>query len=200
MTVAATLATAPLMAFHFGSVSLVSLAANLLALPAVAPVMWLGMLAAAASQVAIAPAILLNGVNGFCLALSGRDRALDCRVARRRVVGRHSARSRHSLAAYAIPAGACSVRSARPGHRRAHALALGALLAVAAIVVAGRAFRSEFAPPARFTVTFLDVGQGDAILSRRPATSPFSSTVARRVQASWENCARLAFAHSTSWS
>ena len=44
MTVAATLATAPLIAFHFGELSTVSLFANLLALPAVAPAMWLGML------------------------------------------------------------------------------------------------------------------------------------------------------------
>ena len=48
MTVAATLATAPLIAFHFGELSTVTLVANLLALPAVAPAMWLGMLAAAA--------------------------------------------------------------------------------------------------------------------------------------------------------
>ena len=43
ITVAATLATAPLVAHHFGTVSLAALPANLLALPAVAPAMWLGM-------------------------------------------------------------------------------------------------------------------------------------------------------------
>lgn len=47
ITVAATVATAPLVAFHFGAVPLAGLAANLLALPAVAPAMWLGMLKAA---------------------------------------------------------------------------------------------------------------------------------------------------------
>ena len=40
------------MALHFGEVSLASLPANLLAAPAIAPVMWLGVLAAAAAQVA----------------------------------------------------------------------------------------------------------------------------------------------------
>ena len=50
VTVAATLATAPLMAHDFGTVSLASLPANLLALPAVAPLMWLGMLAALVGQ------------------------------------------------------------------------------------------------------------------------------------------------------
>ena len=43
MTVAATIATAPLIALHFGRVSLVGLPANVLAAPAVAPVMWLGV-------------------------------------------------------------------------------------------------------------------------------------------------------------
>jgi competence protein ComEC len=46
LTIAATAGTAPLMALHFEQVSLVSLPANLLAAPAVAPVMWLGAAAA----------------------------------------------------------------------------------------------------------------------------------------------------------
>ena len=50
VTIAATLSTAPLMAHDFGAVSLASLPANLLALPAVAPLMWLGMLAALVGQ------------------------------------------------------------------------------------------------------------------------------------------------------
>src|SRR5215207_4665582 len=51
VTAAATIATAPLMALHFEQVSLASLPANLVAAPAVAPVMWLGMLAIALAQV-----------------------------------------------------------------------------------------------------------------------------------------------------
>ncbi len=55
VTVAATLATAPLMAHHFDSLSLAALPANLLALPAVAPAMWLGMLSATAAQLPARP-------------------------------------------------------------------------------------------------------------------------------------------------
>ncbi len=66
ITVAATLATAPLVAFHFGAVPLVGLLANLLALPAVAPAMWLGMVKGALGLLgAIAPpADTLAGVLG----------------------------------------------------------------------------------------------------------------------------------------
>ena len=52
ITIAATLGTAPLMAVHFEQISLAALPANLLAAPAIAPVMWLGVLAAAAAQIA----------------------------------------------------------------------------------------------------------------------------------------------------
>ena len=62
MTVAATVATAPLLAVHFGQVSLVSLPANLIAAPLVAPIMWLGMLAAGVAQVDPALAAPLSAV------------------------------------------------------------------------------------------------------------------------------------------
>lgn len=68
---AATLGTAPLLAFHFGQVSLVSLPANLLAAPAVAPITWLGLLAAALGQVATALALPLNALNAYLLAYVG---------------------------------------------------------------------------------------------------------------------------------
>jgi competence protein ComEC len=60
VTTAATLATAPLIAFHFESISTMTLVANLLALPAVAPAMWLGMLAALAGQIPGFPVAFLN--------------------------------------------------------------------------------------------------------------------------------------------
>ena len=75
MTVAATIGTAPLLAFHFEQVSVASLPANLLAAPAVAPIMWLGMLSAAAAQVSPALAAPLNALDGPLLAYLARARA-----------------------------------------------------------------------------------------------------------------------------
>ena len=66
ITVAATLATAPLVSFHFGAVPVAGLIANLLALPAVAPAMWLGMVKVALGLVAavVPPADRLAGLLG----------------------------------------------------------------------------------------------------------------------------------------
>jgi competence protein ComEC len=68
VTVAATLATAPLIAFVFEEISLTSLAANVLALPAVAPAMWLGMVSAALAQIPGVPLAPLNGLDALLLA------------------------------------------------------------------------------------------------------------------------------------
>ncbi len=73
VTVAATLATAPLLAHHFGSISAAGLAANVVALPLVAPIMWLGMVRAALGQVTPAAgpagafAATANGLAGAAL-------------------------------------------------------------------------------------------------------------------------------------
>jgi competence protein ComEC len=68
VTVAATLATAPLIAFVFEEISVTSLAANVLALPAVAPAMWLGMVSAALAQIPGVPLALLNGLDALLIA------------------------------------------------------------------------------------------------------------------------------------
>jgi competence protein ComEC len=68
VTVAATLATAPLIAFHFETVSTTTLVANVLALPAVAPAMWLGMCSAGLAQLPGVPLEPLNGLDALLLA------------------------------------------------------------------------------------------------------------------------------------
>ena len=68
ITTAASLATGPLLAFHFEEVSVVSLPANLVAAPAVPPLMWLGMLAMTLGQIAPALAEPLNLLNAPLLA------------------------------------------------------------------------------------------------------------------------------------
>jgi competence protein ComEC len=67
VTIAATLTTAPLIAFHFETLSTTTLVANVLAMPAVAPAMWLGMASAAGSQVPGVPVEALNWLDALLL-------------------------------------------------------------------------------------------------------------------------------------
>jgi competence protein ComEC len=55
ITLAATIATGPLIVHHFGTLSLASLPANLVVTVAVAPVMWIGMVGAGLGQFGVIP-------------------------------------------------------------------------------------------------------------------------------------------------
>jgi competence protein ComEC len=184
ITVSATLATAPLLAHHFGSVPLAGLPANLLALPAVAPAMWLGMLKIALGQaggaghalaealgaVAAIPVGYIASLAERCADLPGGQLALPL------------ASPAALLAAYAALA-AATVLAARllgtistglPEHAarwrrlpRARRTALATAAAVALLAAAAPALDGPD-PPGRLTVRFLDVGQGDSTLIQHP--------------------------------
>ena len=180
LTVSATDATAPLMAHHFETVSVVALPANLVALPAVAPVMWLGMLAAAAGQVAWLPVEPLTWVAGLLAAFIARVASWFARPAFAEVEVGLAAPLGLALT-YAL-LGAClalavrwatrrrDLRAARPDGRRpprrSWAVALLAAIGAALITVGATALpgpgASATSPGLRLTV--LDVGQGDSIL------------------------------------
>jgi len=175
VTAAATLATAPLMALHFEQVSLASLPANLLAAPAVAPVMWLGMGSIALAQVAPALGEPLNVLNGSLLAylqwiahVAAQPAAAALPV---RVGGPAGLAAAYAAGAAVLVLAGRAWRRAGP-HRRRLALpaALGAVPLVAlALVVSHRG-----PPPLRpgeLVVSFLDVGQGDATLLQRDGAS-----------------------------
>lgn len=193
LTVAATVATAPLIAHHFGTVSLASLPANVIALPLIAPIMWIGMLRGLLGQVALGGgagpvaglARLANDRLGDLLEplLAGFERLaalfadapastlpltlsgpLDLAVAyaalaAAALLGRRLARRLGTRASTAV----AYVR--RLPRRRRLALALALTAAVALVAARGLA---PVGPPTRLTVTFLDVGQGDATLVQHP--------------------------------
>ncbi len=181
LTIAATVATAPLMAHHFESVSLAALPANLAALPAIAPVMWLGMVTAIAGQVPALPVEPLNGLNALLIAYVAQI-AHWMAAPQWSLVGVRLESVRAVVATYALLLLAgwavgewvkrrrgLDARRARAGRRPgggpiAVALALGAVAALA--LGAGSFDRGEetLGPPPGLEVTVLDVGQGDSIL------------------------------------
>jgi competence protein ComEC len=169
MTIAATLATAPLIAFHFEAISTMTLVANLLALPAVAPAMWLGMLVAAAGQVPGVPVEALNVGNSLLLAYIGQVAAwcgspswayLHVRLGVAGLIGSY------------VAIAAVSLLAVRMGRRRRR-LRLGGPVPAICLVALGLAWAwgvgaaDRDAPPgpsAGLRISVLDVGQGDAIL------------------------------------
>lgn len=191
VTTAATLATAPLIAYHFGGVSTTTLLANLLALPAVAPAMWLGMLAAALSQLPKTGLALsvLNGLNADLLAyiaqvaawcgrpswahlhvrlgaagLAASYAVLAIAVAVvRGLAGVAAARARRRRRS-ARASGPSRGRRLRPSRRR-RALVVAGLAALALAGVASAGGAGAMGPPrGGLRVEVLDVGQGSATL------------------------------------
>jgi competence protein ComEC len=201
VTVAATLATAPLIAFHFGELSTVSLFANLLALPAVAPAMWLGMLTSIGAQVPGFPAAAPNAIAAPLLAYIAAV-ASWCAQPRWALLEVEMG-VRGLVASYVVLAGAvialpallrrrriaalrrartagdprCNVfrlpQSRKTLHRRWGVPVIGAALVIAVVLVRlGVTAGESGAPPnAGLRIEVLDVGQGDAILLR-PASAP----------------------------
>ena len=201
MTIAATLATAPLIAFHFESVSTTTLLANLLALPAVAPAMWLGMLAAVGGQVPGFPVELLNAVEAPLLAYIAQVAAwcgrpswayLHVQLSSTGLIASYAALA---AATFAIPAFVRRHRLANLKRRRtlpadgpishdirgfsARRRAFRGFGAAAAVVLTAVALAwmgagggaDAAGPVAGLRVSVLDVGQRDAILLQ-PAGAP----------------------------
>lgn len=186
LTAAATLGTAPLLAFHFERVSLVSLPANLLAVVAVAPVMWLGMLAVAAATVLPPLAEIPNALAAYPLAYLGWLAEACARVPHAAVPLRLGSAAGLAGAYAALAAALAAAFWRRPlaralaGERRRRGggsaegggpsiRALGGAVALAlAVVLVAAALRGPrvAAPPdpRDVVVSFLDVGQGDATL------------------------------------
>ena len=162
VTTAATLGTAPLVALHFERLSLVSLPANVLAAPAVAPIMWLGTIAGTIGQLSPALAQPVATLAALPLAyltwLAHRAAALPFAQ-----VVVPSPGPLAALAVY-VAAGAGALawrRLSRPSRRRVTALLVASVIAAAAALAV---HARGHAPPRDLTVSFLDVGQGDATL------------------------------------
>jgi competence protein ComEC len=155
VSIACTVATAPVALVFFGRTSLVaSLPANLLALPAVAPLLWLALASCALWPVA----------PGASLALDAAVRALGAYVG---LVAHLGSRLDSALPGWALicalaaGAGAWCVRR-HPGSAVAGGLAG---LAIGLLLPLGR---SPPPAPRSLRVTFLDVGQGEATLVEAP--------------------------------
>ena len=152
---ACTLATAPVALVFFGRTSLVaSLPANLLALPAIAPLLWL----------ALAACVLWPVAPGATVVIDAAVRALGAYVGLVAHLGKWLDGALPGWALLFALLGGAVARCLRAHPAVVVAGGLAGLL-VGLVWPAGRAVP----PPARtLRVTFLDVGQGDATLIEAP--------------------------------
>jgi competence protein ComEC len=193
VTTAATLATAPLIAHSFEALPIASLPANLLALPAVAPVMWLGMLSAAAGQLPAVPVEPLNAVCALLIAYIEQVAywtaapawslpavappgwalvaALYGGLLAAGVLAKLAARRRDGLGASPFAPSRRSSRSA-PSRRLTASVLAAAAVATALGLTMGSGGRADVGAPPVLKVSFLDVGQGDAILIAPRGSDP----------------------------
>ncbi|MBD0328711.1 MAG: DNA internalization-related competence protein ComEC/Rec2 [Thermoleophilia bacterium] len=151
------LVTAPILWLHFGAVPLFTVVSNAAAAPVVGPLLGLGLVTAAVAPVLPSAAVALAWVNGWLAAYLSACATVVAALPFAQV---------SSGAALLAVAGAPAIIVARrrvpPAHR------LRAAVAAGAIVLFGVAWKlapdGAVPPPSGLRITFLDVGQGDAVL------------------------------------
>ncbi|MBW3588785.1 MAG: DNA internalization-related competence protein ComEC/Rec2 [Actinobacteria bacterium] len=158
----AQIAVTPLLAFHFGRLSLVSIPANLVAFPLVAPITVLGMAAGAVGSLfppAAAPMVEVAGI--FVAVL--RNVASFFADLPFAYVSVPEIEALRLVMVYAL-IGAAMVWIA--GRRRLGRRA--SLVVVSVLLLAYLVPPASSEPPPGLRITFLDVGQGDAAIVQSP--------------------------------
>jgi competence protein ComEC len=150
-------ATAPIVWFHFQAIPLYTVVSNALGTIVVAPILGLGLVAAALDPVWPAGAATVAWANGWLAAyLAGVARVVAALPFAQLTSGR-------ALVAIVVAAAlvAAAMRLGRRARRRLGAVAAAAVVAA----VAWSALPEPVPPPPEgLRMTFLDVGQGDATL------------------------------------
>ncbi|HEX4745703.1 MAG TPA: DNA internalization-related competence protein ComEC/Rec2 [Gaiellaceae bacterium] len=157
------LVTAPVVLFHFGEAPVYTVLANVVAFPAAPLVLGLGLGAAVVDPVSPSAAAGLAALAGWAAAWL----ALVADVVSRLPGAQIGASTALILAmglALAVIGRRRLLRSARLRRRLPLVAAIGAGLLVVAAAWAATRPQPAWQPPAGLRVTFLDVGQGDAIL------------------------------------
>lgn len=198
ITTAAGIVTAPIMMYHFQRVSMVTVPANVAAEVVAGPVMLLGTLSILLAPLSSLAAWTLNAVAAVCTSYlivvarffasmpgavysSGRPRLLAIvlfyvmlagMVKLAKMTGAAGPDNAAKGATGAGPQGQAEVKEVLSwlGRRRG-AAAAAALMLLALIVLACFGAGTAGLPPTVYTVSFLDVGQGDSTLIQVPGVA-----------------------------
>ena len=166
VAIACGVVTAPIVWLHFGAVALWTVPANVAAEPAMPPLIGLSLAAAAIEPVLPGAATALAWLAGWCAAWI----ALVADV----VSSWPSAQIR-SPVALAATLGALPLVAVvrRLPHYRRRSATIGVVSVALALATAACAFQPlpRWTPPSGLRLTFLDVGQGDAVLVEAPGAA-----------------------------
>lgn len=158
VTLAATAATAPILAWHFDEVSLTAIPANVLAVLAVAPATWMGFIAATVGQVWIGAAVLINALAqyplGFVLDIAHVFASPDWATLQASPIGAAAVVLFPVVAFAYMPQSWLGLK------------VIPVVVAIAALLGFGVAANSAADRVPHHSIAVLDVGQGDAILLR----------------------------------
>ena len=157
------LVTAPILCLDFGAVPIWGVAANLLAEPAVLPLLWASLSAAAVAPVVPSAGAALAWLAGWCAWWI----ALCARLVSAAPFAQVSTTTSIAIAC-AATIGVVVTRSLPRRARGTAALAVIAALAVVGVGWWALRQPSAWQPPRGLRVTFLDVGQGDSALVEVP--------------------------------
>lgn len=158
VSAACSFATAPILLLEFGSVPVYSVLSNALAAPAVPPLLWLGLGSVALHPLLPEAAAALAWLNGWLAAYVAWCARLVAGLPHARLT---------SLSALTVLALAAVLLLAPARRKRS----LTAAAACALLVAAGCAAWTRIPPPPPpegLRISFLDVGQGDAVLLQVP--------------------------------
>ncbi len=149
--------TAPILMIQFGRVPIYSVASNALAAPVVAPLLGLGLVCAALEPVLPAAAAALAWLNGWLAAYLAAVARLFGSLPHAELT------SWSALGALVVACALIAAITRLPPPRGRRAAVLATALA---LVVTGWRLRPHSPPPLPegVRITFLDVGQGDAVL------------------------------------
>jgi competence protein ComEC len=166
VAIACGLVTAPIVWLHFGQVALWTVPANVAAEPAMPPLISLSLAAAAIEPVFPDAAAAFAWLAGWC--------AWWIALVARLVAGWPAAQVSSPVVIAAAGASVAAVAALRRLPRRRRGTGAAALVSLALTFALGAcAVRPtpSWGPPSGLRVTFLDVGQGDAVLVEAPGAA-----------------------------
>jgi competence protein ComEC len=160
VSVACGVVTAPILWLHFGAVPIFSVVSNALASPVVAPLLGMGLAAAALHPLIPSAATALAWLNGWLAAYLAWCARFVGGLPHAQTTSIRAVAALALVAAFILIA----VRLRPPRVARLLTLALILALVLGGWRLARLTHDADFPPPQGFRITFLDVGQGDAVL------------------------------------